>query len=346
MSPAKRALTVVGLALAVVGCYTPTHTGEGAIDMVMIRPDLKPVGLFVAPNEEYLVVQTAPPASVNVVYSPLFTQLNLVSLAYQDLAFGDDPEIAACLAPLRARVLDMPDVVEASSAELPKLFNSDRINRIPGTGNWVVTSSDRERSNVWILGGEPARFVKSGRTALPRNLLGRAVDGKTSRLLLTDDTNRLEFFDLSEMKSEGVITLPCRQVHSSLVARGGYGWVGTRNGTIVPVDIANRSCGEEVRMGTGPGHVFLTISEPGGILGVAVQDLTAGKPPYPTYLKVFLLNGDARVELATTFFEHKSLIKDIAVLEGVETFVVASSSHLLRWKWTKKTKKDEEKSEK
>ena len=68
-------------------------------------------------------------------------------------------------------------------------------------------------------------------------------------------------------------------------------------------------------------------------LGVAVQDLSAGRPPYPTYLKVFLVDSATRVEVATTFFEHPTLIKDIATLEGAETYLVATRSHLLKWDW-------------
>jgi len=334
MTSSKRALVVlVGLALGALACHSPAHTGGGAIKAIALRPDLKPIGLYVSPGEEYLVVQTAAPAHLNVVYTPRFKQEKYLSLAYQDFAFGDDPKTAACLAPLKARILDMPELFERSTADLPRVFNSDRINRIPGKASWVVTSSDRERSNVWILGGDPPQFVTSGRTALPMNLRGRAVDDKTSLLLLTDDTNRLEFFDLAAMRSEGVITLPCREVHDAIVARDGLAWVGTREGTIIPIDIEKRSAGEVIRMSTGKGHVFLCLSQNGGLLGVAVQDLSSGKPPYPTYLKLFMLNGDARVELATTFFEHRSLIKDIAVLSSSEVFVVATRSHLLKWTW-------------
>jgi len=279
------------------------------------------------------VVQTAAPANLNIVYSPQFEEQAHRTIAFQDFAFGDTSKVAACLAPLRAQILSVPQLLESSTADLPKVFNSDRINRIPGRESWVVTSSDRERSNVWILGGNPPKFVQSGRTALPRNLRGRTVDDKTSLLLLTDDTNRLEFFGLSEMKSEGVITLPCREVQGSIVARNGFAWAGSREGTIIPVDIEKRSVGEPIRMGTGQGQVFLCLSANGGLLGVAVQDISAGKPPYPTYMKVFMLNGDARVELAQTFFEHRSLIKDIALLEKTEMFVVATRSHLLRWSW-------------
>jgi hypothetical protein len=339
MTDRTRGLVVaLSVLLASLGCASPKHTGGGEIEAVLIRPDLKPVGLYVAPGEEYIVVQMAAPAHLNVVYSPVFLQEKLRSLAYQDLAFGDTAETAACLAPLKAHVLDMPEFIEATSADLPKVFNSDRINRIPGQGSWVVTSSDRERSNVWILGGDPPRFVKSGRTALPRNLRGRAVDDRTSLLLLTDDTNRLEFFDLSNMQSVGIITLPCREVTNALVARNGLAWVGTRDGGIVPVDVEKRAAEEMIRLGTGKGNVFLALSDEGRMLAVAVQDLSAGKPPYPTYLKVFLLNGDARIELARTFFEHRSLIKDLAVMEKTETVVVATRSHLLRWQWNKKPK--------
>jgi hypothetical protein len=327
-------LVVLGLSLGILACHSPTHTGGGAIKAVTLRPDLKPVGLYVSPGEEYLVVQTAAPANLNIVYAPNFVQETLRTVPYQDLAFGDDPKIAATLAPLHARILSVPNLLETSAAELPKVFNSERINRIPGRKSWVVTSSDRERSNVWILAGNPPGFVKSGRTALPRNLRGRAADDKTSLLLLTDDTNRPEFFNLSAMKSEGVVTLPCREVHGSLVARGGLGWAGSREGTIIPIDIEKRSVGEPIRMGTGQGHVFLCLSANGGLLGVAVQDLSSGKPPYPTYFKIYMLNGDARVELAETFFEHRSLIKDIALLESTEIFVAATRSHLLKWKWT------------
>jgi len=334
MTPNKRAmLAVLGVALVVLACHSPTHTGGGAIKAIALRPDLKPIGLFVSPGEEYLVVQTAAPANLNIVYLPILKEQSHRTLAYQDFAFGDNPKIAACLAPLRAQILSVPDLLESGTADLPKVFNSDRINRIPGRESWVVTSSDRERSNVWILGGDPPRFVKSGRTALPRNLRGRAVDDKTSRLLLTDDTNRLEFFDLLEMRSEGVITLPCREVHNSLVARNGLAWVGSREGTIIPVDVEKRTFGEPIRMGTGMGNVFLCLTANGGLLGVAVQDVSSGKPPYPTYLKVYMLNGDARVELAETFFEHRSLIKDIALLSKTEIFVVATRSHLLKWTW-------------
>ena len=86
-------------------------------------------------------------------------------------------------------------------------------------------------------------------------------------------------------------------------------------------------------MGTGPGEVFLDLSADGGYLGVAVQDLSAGKPPYPTYIKVYLLDGATQIEIGSTFFEHRSLIKDVAVLKKSETVVLATSSHLLKWSW-------------
>ena len=62
MTSYKRALlAVIGVALFVIACHTPTHTGRGAIKAMTLRPDLKPVGLYVSPGEEYLVVQTAAP---------------------------------------------------------------------------------------------------------------------------------------------------------------------------------------------------------------------------------------------------------------------------------------------
>jgi hypothetical protein len=344
MTVKSRALVaLLGLVVVFSGCYTPPHTGKGKIYSVSLRPGLKPVGLFVAPNEEYFVVQTAAPSHVSIAYSPEFEQLKLSYLAYQDMAFGKSAKEAAALAPLKAMILDMPALTEAEAIELPKVFNSERINRIPGRESWVITSSDRERSNVWILGGNPARFVKSGRTALPRDLRGRAVDDKTKLLLLTDNANRLEFFDLSEMKSLGVTTLDCREVSRSMVARDGKAWVGTRSGTIVPVDIEKRAGGKPFRMGTGPGEVYLDLSADGGYLGVAVQDLSGGKPPYPTYIKVFLLDGATQIELASTFFEHKSLLKDVVVLKSTETVVVASTSHLLKWHWGEQPEKSGQK---
>ncbi|MEN8148660.1 MAG: hypothetical protein ABFS86_02485 [Planctomycetota bacterium] len=338
MTSGKRvppALLVMGLILAtgLTACPGKTHTGPGDIKAIMIRPDLKPIGLYPSAEEEYLVMQTASPGSVNVVYTGRIQQEQMRVLTYQKLAFGDSPKVAAALTALQIQMLSIPAMEETALLDLPQAFNAESIDRMPGKGSWVVTSSDRERSNVWILAGDPPKFVTSGRTELPRNLRGRAVDDKTGLLLLTDDTNRLEFFDLGEMKSVGVITLPCREVHTDIVAANGLAWVGTREGTIVPIDIEKKAAGDVIRLGTGKGHVFLTLSGSGSHLGVAVQDLSAGRPPYPTYLKVFLVDAGTRVQVASTFFEHKSLIKDFTMLGGVETCLVATRSHLLKWDW-------------
>jgi hypothetical protein len=334
-------LAIIGLGLfltaSLAGCHGPEHTGPGDIKAIKIRPDLSPLGLYMAPKEEYLVAQMAAPGNANVVYTGMIEQEQFRVTTYQDLSFGDNPKLAATLTPLTVQMLSMPSMEKGGRlpVDLPPAFNAERVNRIPGKASWVLTSSDRARSNVWILTGNPPAFVRSGRTALSQNIRGRAVDDKTGLLLLTDDTNRLEFFDLDEMKSVGVITLPCREVHMDIAAADGYAWVGTRDGTIIPVDIEKKAAGDQIRMGTGKGHVFLALTGGGTHLGVAVQDLSSGRPDYPTYLKVFLVDSGTRVQVATTFFEHRTLIKDIAVLEKAETFLVATRSHLLKWDWGK-----------
>ena len=86
MTPNKRAMLVVlGVALVALACHSPTHTGGGAIKAIALRPDLKPIGLFVSPGEEYLVVQTAAPANLNIVYLPnLKEQSRIVLLDAHD----------------------------------------------------------------------------------------------------------------------------------------------------------------------------------------------------------------------------------------------------------------------
>ncbi len=316
--------------LLVSGCTAPAHVGTGTLSTLNVPIDLQPGALFVTPDESYVLCETQ--RDKNLVFTGNLDVLRTQGLDFQAFAFSADSKSAAAVRQEEAVLVTVPDLRRLASFPKPAGAFSGKaeMHALPGGDGYVAVSNDRGVPNVWIISGEPPRFAASGRTSDPENLRGSALDPVSGELVLTNDRNHLEIFDISTMKTVEILELPCRETDFDIATGLGWAFVATRDGIVIPVDLQARAHAEPLRIG-GRGHLKVALSKSGRLLAVCHQDQSARKAPYPTTVKVYAVSqGNAR-ELGSAFFEAKGPARDIVVLEGSKKVVISCAPQLLVW---------------
>ena len=210
------------------------------------------------------------------------------------------------------------------------------VGALPAGDGWVVSSGDPSGPNVWVVTGERPRFGTNGRSELSSQIRARAIDDETGLLVITGHGSKLEIFDLAEMKSVVVLDLPCNQVSFGLAAANGVAWVGTSEGTVVPVDLQKQTVGEAFKFGAGPGDVLLALSPSGRHLAVAAQDRREKNQPYPTSLRVFRVKEMTLKQVAKGFLEAHGNLDDVEILEKAKLAVFTCGGALFGWYYAEK----------
>lgn len=328
---------LVAVSLAFAACRSPAHIGDGEIKKVRVAPGLDTGFLYLSPGDRHLLLETrGTPAGTILVYNPDMTTWGTRHMSSEAMAISRTrPEIAS-LDGGAVRFLRVPDLASISSVREPDGALFDRGTRIvpapPGAG-YVFVTSRAGRMNIHVYSSEEGAFTKSGRSALEGTIRSAAIDDRTGLLVLVGEGKRVEIYDLVEMKSTGTVDLPANSTSFGVVARNGVAWVGTTNGRIVPVELRTREVGESVGLG-GPGDVFLSLSGTGRFLAAASQERAARRPPYPTNLRVYYIDGDRLTEIADSFLETRGELVDLSILETTETVALSTTWELLAWKYS------------
>ncbi len=316
--------------LAVAGCSTPTHVGTGTLNALSTPLDLKPGALFVTPDESYVLCETQ--RDKNLVFTGHLETLKARSLDYRAFAFSADSKSAAAIRREEGAYVAVPDLRRLASFPKPAGAFTGRAElfALPDGSGFVAVGNDRTAPNVWIIGEEPPRFARSGRTMDPANLRGAAIDQESGKLILTNDRNLLEIFNLKTMQTEDVLELPCREADYDIATGLGWAFVSTRDGMVIPVNVAAKSHAEPIRIG-GRGQMRVALSKSGRLLAVSHQDQSARKAPYPTTLKVFAVDRGNATELGHAFFEAEGPARDIVVLETSGKVLLSCDPQLIAW---------------
>lgn len=326
-------LTATVFALFVLaGCSTPAHVGTGTLDALTVPIDLKPGALFVAPDESYVICATQ--RDKNLVYTGNLEILKARALEYRTFAFSADSTSAAAIRQEEGVFVAVPDLRRLASFPKPAGTFNGQANLFPladGSG-YVGVGNGLGAPNVWILGGEPPRFAESGSTSDPEHLRGAAIDHQNGKIVLTNDRNYLEIFDLKTMQTDQLLELPCRETDYDIATGLGWAFVATRDGIVIPVDVAAKSYAEPIRVG-GPGHICVALSKSGRLLAVCHQDQSARKAPYPTTLKVYSVSQGNATELGSAFFQAEGPARNIVMLETSGKVLLSCNPQLLAWEF-------------
>jgi hypothetical protein len=125
-------------------------------------------------------------------------------------------------------------------------------------------------------------------------------------------------------------------VSYAVAARDGVAWVGTMEGTIVPVDIEGRKANRPYKFGAGPGEVDLALSRSGQHMGVIAQDQREKTEPYPTSVRVFRVRGSQLAQTAKGYFRTEDPMTDIEILERAGLVVYTAGGTLFGWYFREK----------
>ncbi|MHC4470920.1 MAG: hypothetical protein ACYS99_08135 [Planctomycetota bacterium] len=329
----------LGLGLLVAACTTPRLQGDGVLRRAV---ESLATGSFtelhVVFEDKFILCETTGPFHRHQFYDPSLRPERARQYDVRKLALSHDGTRGAGLAGKGVHILVVPEMSLLHEAEKPAsaIMTAAWVGPLPEDAGWVVTSGDPSGPNVWLLTGELPTFGKSGRTELSAQARGRAIDDKTGYLVTTGHGNKLEIFDLESMKSVLILELPCRQVSYSLAARNGVAWVGTMEGTVIPVDIEKRSAGKAVRFGAGPGEVELSLSVSGNYMGVVAQDQREKSEPFPTSLRVFRIKGTQLFQSAKGYLEPHGALDDVEILENAGIVVFSAGGSLFGWFYQEK----------
>ena len=336
----KKAILLAALAaltLVPLSCYSPKHLGSGEISTVNLplALSLDITRVEVSPGEEHVLCEASGDKQWKLMLNRDLSVPRMKQIDTKTWTCGAGANDFACLTALEFKQLTLPGWKPAGQAKkpIPGASIEARLHALPEGGGYVVTSNDRAGSNVWIVAGTPPVFGRNARSALAGSIQGRGVDRKTGTLVLTDGHNQVELFDLAAMKSVEVLVLPCTSMSGAVAVKGGFAYIGTNDGRMVPIDIENRAVGSPRGLG-GPGKVFLSFSNSGGFLLAAVQDTTESAP-YPTNLTVLVPGAEpGRPErLIGTYTHLRNVLRDVAILDTTEIAVLACGSDLLEWKF-------------
>jgi hypothetical protein len=325
-------LVPVVLFLVLTGCTTPTHVGTGEMDSLRVPLDLRPGALHVTPDETYILCETS--RGKNLVFGSGLDALRSQALTFRALDFSPDSKSALTIRDEEVLTVLLPDLRRDAATPKPSGAFTGRVNlhRLPDGSGFVAVSNDRNQPNVWRISGNPPVLGPSGSTTEPEQYRGSAVDAVTGELILTNDRNVLEIFDLAEMKTVARLELPFREADYDIAAAFGWAFIASRDGLVIPVEVATRSAAEPVVVG-GRGHVNLALGKSGHVLGVAHQDQSSRKAPYPTTLKVFGVEMGNLIELGSAYFEAPGPIRNIVVVETSGKLVVSCDPDVLVWTW-------------
>jgi hypothetical protein len=301
---------------------------------VLLPPGFEPLVLHVAPGEKLVLCECEGPGNPKYLLNPRLVPTKHGQYYWEAFAFGPVADQGVCLTADSVEMVDLPELRPARVFTKPRGLVSAgaRVTPLPDGEGWVLSSPQRAPANLWVLSRSPVRILREGRSSLPGPIRGAAFDDRSGLLVLTDETNHLEVFDIRSMTSEGVVTLPCREVSRSVVAKDGWAWVGTREGTVIPVGLVDGSTRPAIRLG-GIGDVELALSDSSGILAAMVQDREALVQPYPTHLRVYIVGEGRLVDIAAAYFETRGLLKDVAVLETTQVVAFACGSGLFTWEY-------------
>jgi hypothetical protein len=330
----------LSLTVLVAACRTLIE-GDGVLREAYVSKvplNLRPGEIHIVPDEKLILCETAGPYHYFLSYDIGLRPERQRQYEVRRLALSADGKTGAGFAGKGLHVVVVPEmsllhhIPKPASAILPAPW----VGPLPAGDGWVVSSGDPKGPNVWAVTGERPQFGTSGRSELSSQIRARALDPKTGHLIITGHGNKLEIFDLAEMKSLAVLELPCSQVSTGIAAGDGVAWVGTVEGTVIPVDLENRTVGEAFKFGAGPGDVDLALSPSGKHLAVGAQDRRDTNEPFPTSLRVFRVDGMTLKAIAKGFLNAHGSFADIEILEKAKLVVYTCGGGLYGWYFAEK----------
>jgi len=161
-----------------------------------------------------------------------------------------------------------------------------------------------------------------------------ALDAKSARLILCGDEATVEFYDLTEWKSAGMVALDRDADVRQAVASAGTAWLATSDGRVLGVDSKRAAVratldvyGARERVDTE-----LDLSMSGRFLGIASVGGRVGN--HRAVLRVFDVGGDVAKECSSAEVVLPGTVSAITLLEKEEALVL-SSRHPMVWYYGK-----------
>jgi len=326
--PLEDAMTLMGMpvesperpgtsAQPVVTEGAPILEGEGRLQRLALRGQINK--LVSSPDGRYVFVERALESSV--VLDSGLRVVGKSDAPGEGMAFTLDgnaglwPRIAGGNAEIRTT----PGLAKTCTVAAPQGSFDDywAICALPDGKNFVVAGW----SEVRIFHMDPPSWGDAGRSALDRPVAG-AVDAKTGLLVLVAG-DRLDLFDPGNLRSVGTRTLP-HPATFDVAATAGRAWVGTKAGTIVPVDLDARRVLDPVAVGEGD----VSLARCGDVL-VAAAERFVDADHHPTRIVAFRIEGTSLREIAAATFPGPCAWNDLtvvperhaAILGGRESFV-------------------------